>query len=303
MTNFSPYLGGCIMDEANAALADELVLSSEYPRAGRYSDFAEPVEWEGGLHLPYRKFESLDPSSFLLEQTGPDCTAFAAWMAYDATRSQEIAKGEREQYYKRTATEPIYAQRGGSHKGMAPSLAAQWLHDFGGVSCEKYDSCDLTTYNHAIGAGWWRKTPSDVVTAAKKHPAKFIALCESADDLAAGLASGLCAFSGGQEGFSSTRDSDGFARREGKWNHCMPILAADHKSPRTGFLLWTWGNWNNGGSPKWAGEKGLPAGSFMASWGVIDTRIKKYKSTWLVGDVVGWKQSEVFRRTAKDVLG
>lgn len=305
MVNYAPYIDGCILGPENAEQAERLVEDTSLPRLGRFADFRKPVpSWKGKVHTPYKKFQTFDPTAFLLAQEGPDCTSFGAWMAYDATRSKEIEKGEKEQYYKRTATEPIYAQRGGNHRGMAPSLAARWLHDFGGVAREKYGNIDLTKYNHSLGASWWRETPKVIVEAAKLHPANFIALCESAEDLVEGLARGLCAFSGGTEGFSSRRDKDGFAKVVTKWNHCMPVLAADARGKRDGFLFWTWGDWNSGGSPDWAGRTGLPPGTFMCDWDIMDRRIRSHKSTWLVGDVTGWKQDEVWGwKFPNEVLG
>jgi len=284
-------LTGAILNERNRELAGFLCESANYPRVERFKQAAPHLVGSSKaieIALPFQALEKFDPTAFEYVQETNNCVAIAGWLHSDVARAAEIAiKHEPEEWYKRTAHEPIYGYRGeAADEGMWPSLASKWLHDFGMVPREKIGSIDLSVDRTDLAISWGRRGPPDEIKkAAKLHPLMYIALCEDAEDLADGLANLYASHSGGMDSFRQERDKDGFGvpTNEG-WSHDMPFMGFV-RGRRPGFVCWTWGAWAQGSQPK---DFRLCTGGFLVDWERVDRRIKNHGSTWLGGNAKGW---------------
>ena len=284
-------LTGCILNDRNKRRTERLVVSEAYPRIQTFKQAAPHLVGAAktiDVCLPCVALAKLDGTAFDYVQQTNNCVAIGSWIHSDSARAAEIIiKGEAEDYYKRTAHEPIYGYRGErADQGMEPSLASEWLHDYGMVPREKIGSIDLTEDRTDLSVSWGGSgPPAEIKTAAKKHPLNYIALCETAEDLADGLANCYFAHSGGMDSFSQSRDKQGFGvpTREG-WSHDMPHFGFIRGS-RPGFIFWTWGDWIGGPQNP---DHALPHGCFFVDWDIMETRIKDYGSCWLGGQAAGW---------------
>jgi hypothetical protein len=163
---------------------------------------------------------------------------------------------------------------GGWGDGSYGGAAAKFVRDWGCTFRLTYPQADgghvLLEYSSSLAKSWGNFGNGgdgdggvfDGV--AKRHPMKHVALVKTFDEAAAAIASGYPVPVCSGYGFSSQRDDQGFARRQGSWAHCMCFIAVRHDRP--GLLcLNSWGpKWNGG--PKWPDD--MPDGSF---WVDADT--------------------------------
>ena len=173
-------------------------------------------------------------------------------------------EGEPESWVARGATEAIYGCRGHGGQGMSCSRAATFVSQSGGVLVRKnYPGvADFSKYNGSMGARWGsRGLPDKVTDEAEKHKIKTVSLVRTVEEARDALANGygLSVCSG--YGFSNKRDSKGFARKSGGWNHAMAWTACDDTGNEPAFLVQnSWGKFNSGGHPEWGP---IPDGSFL----------------------------------------
>ena len=247
--------------------------------------------WGAGeekLSLPFKSLLKFDPNFGPSEkQTTGDCVSHATRNAVDITRAVEIdINKESESFEARGATECIYQSRGHKGQGMTCSGAAKYVHEYGGIVLrQNYGMIDFSKYDSSLGAK--HKVPFDVYTKeARKHQVKTISMIttveEARDALANGYALSVCS----NYGFSSRRDSNGIAKKSGRWSHAMAWIACDDTRERfneTLFLVQnSWGKWNSG--PKVHGQ---PEGSFWIR--EKDARgMLSQKGSWVFSDVDGF---------------
>lgn len=220
---------------------------------------------DGKLSLPFKAIMKFVPQFGSTErQVVGDCVSHATRNAVDITRAVEIiVNKEKEDFVTRGATEGIYGSRGHSGEGMTCSGAARFVNKTGGILLrQKYGKYDLSVYNGKLGASWGGVgTPNELVETAKKNQVQTISsinsIQEAKDALANGYALSVCS----NYGFSSKRDNNGIANRQGSWGHAMAWIACDDTKTRlneTLFLIQnSWGVWNAG--PK---VNDQPDGSF-----------------------------------------
>jgi hypothetical protein len=207
-----------------------------------------------------------------------NCVSHGTRNAVDITRAVEIyINHEPEEFVATGATEPIYGHRGHSGQGASCSRLAEFVHKVGGLLVRKnYPELgiDLTKYNASIGIKWGgRGVPENVAAEARKHQVKTVSRINSLDELRDALANGYGVNCCSSQGFSSTRDKDGFARASGSWAHSMCIAGYDDYSPRKGALILnSWGeNWISGPMPSFGN---IPKGGFMAELSVVERMIR-----------------------------
>lgn len=180
--------------------------------------------------------------------------------------------------WKPAATEAIYGgsrveargrTSGGWSDGSYGAAAAKWVRDWGVVFREDYSDragsgANCTTYDAAKAKQWGnygaggRDDNGRLDRIAKEHPIKTVALVTTWDETVAAIENGYPIPVCSGQGFSSTRDKDGFCRASGSWAHCMVALGVRHD--REGVLILnSWGpNWVNG--PKWPTGEGYSPG-------------------------------------------
>lgn len=90
---------------------------------------------------------------------------------------------------------------------------------------------------------------------------------EVRDFIAAGFGINTC----GSEGWSNSRDENGFSPRRGSWAHAMCVMGFDdrpvvHEKYGDGLVLImnSWGRWNSGGRRILGTSIDIPEGSFWA---------------------------------------
>ena len=243
---------------------EELIESSKY---AYFKDGAKKIKnsGKGKLSTPFRSALSFDKNCYIERQTTGDCVSHSTRNAVDVTRAVEMhVEGEPESWIARGATEAIYGCRGHGGQGMSCSRAATFVSQSGGVLVRKnYPGvADFSKYNGSMGARWGsRGLPDKVIDEAEKHKIKTVSLVKTVEEARDALANGygLSVCSG--YGFSNKRDSKGFARKSGGWNHAMAWTACDDTGKEPAFLVQnSWGKFNSGGHPEWGP---IPDGSFL----------------------------------------
>jgi hypothetical protein len=149
----------------------------------------------------------------------------------DLMLGQILLGNRREEFPAEVATEPIYAGsrveigRGQVRgDGSVGAWAAEWVQKFGILLRRKYGNVDLTTPDDELAAEWGAPragVPDELEPIAREHPVKTVSLVETpeagADALANWYPIPVCS----NQGFTTTRDANGFCKPRGTWAHCM----------------------------------------------------------------------------------
>jgi hypothetical protein len=243
---------------------DEFVSTLKYPLFGD-ADSMIRNSGKGQLSTPFKSVLKFDPKAYEERQTTGDCVSHSTRNGSDLSRAVEIhVKGESEGWVTRGATEAIYGCRGHGGQGMSCSRATQFVSKMGGIVLRKnYPGiADLSKYKSSIGTKWGtRGVPESLKKIADDNQVKTTSLIKTVDQARDALANGYGISVCSGYGFSNNRDSKGFARKSGSWNHAMCWTACDDTGSEPAFLVQnSWGKWNSGGHPAWGP---IPDGSFL----------------------------------------
>lgn len=230
------------------------------------------------------------------DQTIGDCVSQGWGLGIDVLTAVQIHVHKKsEKWVAKAATEPIYAGsrievgngkiriRDGSHGVWAARFVREWgvLHRlpyFNG----KYD---FTTYSGTKARRWAHKckkcttwgggVPDELETVARRHPVRTTALVTTWNQACDAVANGYPVIICSNQGFTETRDNQGFATADGTWLHCMLLAGIDTISRRPGGLLInSWGpDWITGPT-----RYGQPAGSFWAEAETIHDMLQEEDS-------------------------
>jgi hypothetical protein len=176
-----------------------------------------------GAHLPAH------------DQDGVGCCVgegFASAVEY--LQCVEIALGSEPEEYRPIASEAIYAlsrvEIGGGRvtgDGSVGAWAARAVREFGVVPRGVVGRYDLSRFDPARARDWGRRgLPGDLEPIARRHPVRSIGLVRRFDEARAALASGYPVVVCSPQGFTLTRDADGFCSPRGRWPHCMCFIGA-----------------------------------------------------------------------------
>lgn len=271
-----------------------------------FSDIWTPIKdsGKGKRVLLYEFIKQASNGNFpKRKQTIGDCVAHGAAYAVDAVKSVDIVlKKEFEEWVDETATEDIYAgsrvQIGGGRirgDGSIGAWAARYVNEYGALPRGKYGNVDLTTYSGSKARSWGRGgagVPKSLIPTAKKHPIQTVSKVTTYEEVRDLIANGYAVTIASMQGFSSKRDSEGFAKPQGSWAHQMSILAVDDEYKRPGVLVQnSWGTWNSG--PK---RHDQPNGSFWVDAEEIERRILKKGDSWAFSGYEGFKPRELNTR-------
>jgi len=235
------------------------------------------------------------------QETG-DCVSTGGANAIDVTKSCDIiVKKQFEEWVAETASEDLYAgsrvQIGKgriSGNGSIGAWLAQYVNLYGALPRGKYGNVDLTTYSGQRAVLWGaasRGVPQSLIPYAKEHPIATVSRVDSYEQARDLLANGYGIFICSNQGFSATRDKDGFSAPSGIWYHCMCANALDDKFRRPGLCIQnTWGTWNSG--PK---RHNQPDGSFWVDADVINKMLKQGDS-WALSGYEGFKPRKINTR-------
>jgi hypothetical protein len=217
----------------------------------------------------------------------------------------EVAAGEAEEWPgAQIATEPIYGgsrvEVGGGRirgDGSVGAWAARWVKDWGVIPRGKYGAHDLTTYSESMSRRWGdRGVPDELEPRIKEHPVTAVAMVQTGEDLWTAIGAGKPVPVCSDQGFTSTRDADGFCRRSGSWAHCM-LYRGRFIHPRRGKCLVeqnSWGGYLKGPDEfEYVAEDGsvkkekLPEGCFCVELSVGAAAVSERDSFALAG-LTGW---------------
>jgi hypothetical protein len=289
----SEQIGGWVDDPRQV---EQVMESLPFPV---FSDIWQPIKDSGKskciLLYDYMR-EASNDNYPKRRQTIGDCVSHGAAYAVDAVKAVDIVlKGEFEEWVAETATEDIYAgsrvQIGGGRlrgDGSIGAWAAKYVNQYGALARGKYGNVDLTTYSGAKARSWGKRgagVPGGLIPFAKEHPILTVSQVKTYEEVRDLISNGYAVTIASGQGFSSKRDSEGFARPQGSWAHQMSILAVDDEYKRPGVLVQnSWGKWNGG--PK---RHNQPDGSFWVDAQEIERRVLSRGDSWAFSSYEGFK--------------
>lgn len=143
--------------------------------------------------------------------------------------------------------------RGGYSDGSYGAAAARAVTRFGFVLRKDYRDrasaeTDLRSYSSSRAKAWGNFGCGGADDAgrldeiAKTHAVRQVALVTTWDEFVAAIQNGYPVAICSGQGFTSTRDADGFCRASGSWSHCMVAIgvrfASSHKSAARPVFDW-----------------------------------------------------------------
>jgi hypothetical protein len=205
----------------------------------------------------------------------------------DSALQDFVAEGGFE--YQEVATEAMYGfsrvevggQHGSYQDGSVGAWAAKAATDFGYLSRKV-----VGAYSAQRAKEWGAKgVPDNLEPEAKLHTCKVASLVTRVQEAIAVLQNAktpipICS----NQGFSMTRDSQGFCRPQGTWNHCM--LLVGYRADRPGFCIsQSWGP----NTPSGPLDKGQPDNTFWADVDVV-ARILAQEDSFAPNTIKGWQK-------------
>lgn len=299
MSDFSD-LGGWVDDPAGV---EQVMTELPHPV---FSDVNDQIKGSGAGKkiLLYDIIKKVSKKFPMRRQTIGDCVSHGAAYAVDAVKCVDIyLKKEFERWVHETSTEDIYwgsrnaigKGRLGNGDGSLGVWAAKYVNQYGALPRGKYGLIDLTVYNGAKARSWGRaghKMPIDFINTAKEHPVLTISQVKTYEEVRDLVVNGYAVTIASNQGFSSSRDSEGFAAPKGSWAHQMCILGVDDEYKRPGVLVQnSWGKWNGG--PK---RHNQPDGSFWVDADEIERRVLKTGDCWGFSGYEGFKPQKLNTR-------
>lgn len=207
-----------------------------------------------------------------------DCVSFGHGHAVDLLQCVEIALGEPSEY-REVSTEFIYGEsrKVSGHLGWADgsygSAAVKSLIDCGCVSRELLGNNGAYSGKRAKDWGYYGP-PADVESIAKKYKLGSVARVTDWPTLVAAIANGMPTTICSNQGFTMTRDRQGFCLASGHWGHCMMIAGLRFDRPGA-LICQSWGPTNPSGPL----DLDQPSFSFWAERSTVE-RILAAGDSW-----------------------
>lgn len=250
---------------------------------------------EGKVVLLHKILEEVHGSFPVNRQTIGDCVSHGWCKGIEVLTAVEIAmKGENEEWPgKLQATEWVYGTsrviqgggRLGNGDGSLGSWAAAAVKENGTLLRDVYDGIDLTRYSGKRAKDFgYRGLPTQLEKIADEHPVQTCALVTSYEEARDAIANGYPVPVCSNQGFSDKRDSDGFAKPSGSWDHCMLFVSVDDEYKRPGLLcVNSWGtDWISGSL-----RHGQPEGSFWVDAETVD-RMLRGRDSYAISNFKGY---------------
>ena len=217
---------------------------------------------------------------YVAQQIG-DCVSHGHAHANDLLQCIEIALGEPSEF-RQTDTEYIYAcsreSAGilGNSDGSFGSAAIQAMtKEFGMVSREMLGSDG--EYAGSRAKDWGRRgAPDSAKKMGKSHLLGAAALIKTWDELVGAASNGYPVTISSDQGFTMTRDKNGFCHASGTWNHCMHIIGLRFDSEGA-CVRQSWGP----DTPDGPTDLDQPTDSFWADRRTIE-RILAQGDSWAI---------------------
>jgi hypothetical protein len=220
-----------------------------------------------------------------------DCVSFGHGHGNDLLQCIEIKLGEPVDY-RETDTEFIYAASRevagilGTSDGSYGAAAVKAMTTIGMVSREMLSAGG--TYSGDRAKEWGRTgPPRDLETKAAPYKLGSAALVSTWNDLVAAITNGYPVTICTDQGFSLTRDADGFCAASGTWGHCMLLAGVRFDRPGA-CIIQSWGP----DMPSGSTALGQPSFSFWAEQSVIE-QILAEGDSWALSKAPAFMQREL----------
>ncbi len=224
------------------------------------------------LYKAYQDAIGKPQPDYPAQQIG-DCVSFGHGHGADLLQAIEIALGE-PTAWKETDTEYIYAASRkiggmlGGGDGSYGSAAVKAMTTGGFVTREMLQADGA--YSGSRARQWGRSGPPAAVEAlAAKFKLGGAALVSTKDDLVAAIGNGYPVTVCSNQGFTGTRDNQGFCRASGHWGHCMVIAGIRFDRPGA-CILQSWGP----ATPSGPLDLGQPTFSFWADMATVESMLR-----------------------------
>lgn len=267
--------------------------------------FTAPASGVGKRALLWGYVLQLDKTAFSERQSVGDCVSHGSRNARDCERAVSLLlKGEAEEWFARTATEPTYGARGHGGEGMSPARASMFERDVGFCPREDYPGiANLSVYDGGLGAKWGRQggTPAAVQELCKRNKVGTIANVRTVEDAMAALANGYGIHSGQMAAWSNKPNAQNYhARVSPGWAHDMATVGYDDTKEHWPFTVFfianSWGRWNTP-VPDW------PASFPPQVPGMIVTKVDDWATCVRSGDCWAYSDVQGFPARALPDLG
>ena len=201
---------------------------------------------EGKTTLLYKAFKDVNGGQYIpyAAQAIGDCVSFGHGHGVDLLQAVMISLGHANFAFKQTATEAVYGMArvdiGGEtdyRDGAVGAWAAKAISTLGTV-----DRDVVGPYSGQRAKDWGANgVPADVKAKASDHKVKTVSLVSSISELEDALANGYPVTVCSNQGFTMTRDANGFCRPRGSWGHCMLIAGTRADSTPGKLIFQSWG--------------------------------------------------------------
>ena len=217
-----------------------------------------------------------------IAQTIGDCVSHGFGHGVDLLECVQISIGKENQEFHETATEAIYGMArvdvGGEHgysDGAVGAWAAKAVTTYGTV-----DRSIVGPYDGNRAKAWGAKgVPADVKAKALLHKVKTASLVQTWAELEDSLANGYPVPVCSNQGFTLTRDTQGFCRPRGSWGHCMLICAIRADDRPGACIFQSWGP----DSPTGPLALDQPTNTFWADKSVVESMLSMQDTFSLSG--------------------
>ena len=233
------------------------------------------------------------------------CVAFGAKKAIDTVACVEIdLKDEHEQWVAGACPEAIYGLSrveigGGRLRGTDGSIgawASRACEEYGTLMQLKYDSVDCRKYNQKRCRKWGDDgLPDPLEPLAAEHKVLNCSAVRTYDEARDAIANGYPVTVASNQGFTTKRDDEGFAKPRGKWAHQMCFTGVDDAHGRPGLLC------ENSWGPAWIdGPKRheQPDGSFWVDAEIVE-RMLRQGDSWAYSNFKGFPPQKLDWRLSR----
>ncbi len=197
--------------------------------------------------LLYKAFKDVNKGAYIdyPAQVIGDCVSHGFGHGVDLLEAVQIAVGHKAEAFHQTATEAVYGlarvdvggERGSYSDGAVGAWAAKAVSTIGTV-----DRDLVGPYDGRRAKEWGaRGLPADVKAKASQHKVKSVSLVTTYEELEDALANGYPVPVCSNQGFTLSRDEDGFCRPKGTWGHCMLIVGVRADSRPGACIFQSWG--------------------------------------------------------------
>lgn len=195
--------------------------------------------------LLYKAFKDVNGGNYVQypRQTIGDCVSHGYGHGHDLLQAVEIVLGNSDAQWKEAGTEALYGlgrEAGnmlGNQDGCYGSAMSKAMTTMGLLSREM-----IGPYDGQRAKQWGRSgLPSDLKTKAAQYKLGAAPMVRGWDELVASFRALLPVPVCSNQGFTMSRDSEGFCSPQGSWPHCMVFVGVRFGSRPGACCMQSWG--------------------------------------------------------------